>query len=76
MIFWALDERDKRKERRSAERKQELTSAEAKGRDEGRAETDAEWREWYHRQVERGVVLEEPPTRDSEWSDPASAQGK
>lgn len=76
LIFWALDERDKRKERRSAERKQELTSAEAKGRDEGRAETDAEWREWYHRQVERGVVLEEPPTRDSEWSDPASAQGK
>ena len=92
LIFWALDERDKRRERRAAEREQELATALAKARDEGlsegrskglsegrsegRAETDAEWREWYHRQVERGVELEEPPTRDGKGSDPASGPGK
>ena len=78
LIFWALDERDKRKERRAAEREQELAAAvakasdearsegHAKGRSEGRIETDATWREWYQRQVERGVELEEPPTHDNE----------
>ena len=92
LIFWALDERDKRKERRAAEREQELATALAKARGEGhsqghseghseghskgRAESEAEWREWYHRQVERGVELEEPPTRDGKGSDPASSPGK
>ena len=33
----------------------------AEGRDEGRSDRDAEWREWYERQVARGVEIEEPP---------------
>ena len=27
----------------------------------GRAESDARWREWYQRQVDRGIPVEEPP---------------
>ena len=33
----------------------------AEGIEEGRAERDAEWQEWYRRQVDRGATLDDPP---------------
>ena len=42
----------------------------AEGVEEGRAERDAEWREWYQRQIANGLTLDEPP------SPPRDAQDK
>ena len=75
MVFWAADEWDKRKERRKAERKQELADAEDKGR---KSALDAVRK---HLELNPGtdpieVIRQvEEATRDSQWSEPASADG-
>ena len=75
MVFWAADEWDKRKERRNAERKQELADAEDKGR---KLALDA-----VRKRLELNPSADpidvirqvEEATRDSLWSEPASADG-
>ena len=33
----------------------------AEGVAEGQAQADARWREWYQRQVDKGIVFSKPP---------------
>lgn len=75
VVFWSADEWDKRKERRNAERKQQLAEAEDKGR---KSALDAVRK---HLELHPGadpleVIRQvEEATRDSLWSEPASADG-
>ena len=41
----------------------------AKGVVQGQAQTDAHWREWYQQQLDKGVVLDEPPAPPPENPD-------
>ena len=62
LAHWIGQQTEKLRARQKAE-------GAAEGLAKGLAAKDAEWREWYQRQVANGATLEEPPQRPQDSDD-------
>ena len=67
LTYWLQQQTEKL---RAQQRAEGVAEGIVKGFAEGQAQADARWREWYRRQVDKGIVFSKlPPPPPSENSD-------
>lgn len=58
LTYWLQQQTEKL---RAQQRAEGVAEGIVKGFAEGQAQADARWREWYQRQVDKGIVFSKPP---------------
>ena len=70
LAHWIGQQTEKlRARQRSEGRAEGMEEGRAEGIEDGRAERDAEWQEWYQRQIDRGAALDDPPPQRKDPDD-------